>query len=58
MPVIQDQAIYSKRNAPIKVSGGETNEGFAAAVEEAVDLNLTLHTEHAVADNPPQGGLR
>lgn len=33
MPVIQDQAIYSKRNAPINVSGGEASEGFAAAVE-------------------------
>lgn len=47
MPVIQDQAIYSKRNAPISVNGSEANEGFAAAVEDAVDVNLTSHTEHS-----------
>ena len=43
MPVIQDQANYSKRNAPISVSGSEANEEVAAALEDAVDVNLTSH---------------
>ena len=55
MPVIQDQAIYSKRNAPITLSGGEASEGFAEAVrsssvEDAADVNLISHTEYAVVE--------
>lgn len=51
MPVIQDQAIYSKRYAPITVRGGGANKGCAEAVEDAVDVNSISQTEYAVIES-------